>query len=72
MGFIATVIVYGVMTIGVGTMNGDYSCPVFYDDKTEWVNCYTVKTQYCEDLGCERVRYSCGKPACNCRGITND
>ena len=69
-GAIALIIVLGVATVAREGITGENLCPIFYDDKTDWVMCYTVNWQsHCEDLGCEKISFSCGRPACDCRSV---
>jgi len=63
----AMLIVFGITTIVVGTINGDYHCPVLYDNETDWVTCYLIRTDYCKDMGCERIYHPYEKSICDCR-----
>lgn len=67
---VALVIVFGVVSVGRDAMTGEQDCPIFYDDKIDWVLCYTVNWEdYCGQLNCTRTHYSCGRPACDCRSL---
>ena len=70
--FMVLLIVAGATTVLHGRMNGDYDCPVFYDDETDWVTCYLIETEYCEDMGCQRISYSLERLACDCRSNPNE
>ena len=46
-------------------------CYIWYgskDPRTKDVPCKLITEEYCEKLGCKKVVWSCGAPACLCIG----
>ena len=44
-------------------------CPIIFSNATEtkFVRCdFDEESGYCQNMGCEFGRYSCGRPACYC------
>ncbi len=60
------IIIWGVFGVVQSYQEGDYLCPIIDENGTRTnVPCWMLPN--CEEIGCARCHYSCGRPGCDCR-----
>lgn len=68
---IITFAVILIFLINLLIANKEESCFIWYspnDSRNKLVSCSLITDEYCEKLGCKKVVWSCGAPACLCSG----
>ncbi|MFH8038776.1 MAG: hypothetical protein QXJ14_02075 [Candidatus Aenigmatarchaeota archaeon] len=65
-------VLFGILGIIIDyfqSISKEESCFIWYgsnDSRNKVVSCSLITDEYCEKLGCKKVVWSCGAPACLC------